>query len=64
MRLEGIKLFQPKKFADTRGFFFESYNARTYAEAGVDSVFVQDNQSFSQAAGTIRGLHFQLPPAA
>ncbi|MCI0599466.1 MAG: dTDP-4-dehydrorhamnose 3,5-epimerase [Beijerinckiaceae bacterium] len=64
MRLDGIKLFQPKKFADSRGFFFESYNARTYAEAGVDSVFVQDNQSFSQAAGTIRGLHFQLPPAA
>ncbi len=63
MLLEGVKLFQPKKFADARGFFFETYNARTYADAGVSCVFVQDNQSLSRKAGTIRGLHFQLPPA-
>ncbi|MCI0466492.1 MAG: dTDP-4-dehydrorhamnose 3,5-epimerase [Beijerinckiaceae bacterium] len=64
MFLDGIKFFQPKKFGDARGFFFESYNARNYAEAGVDCAFVQDNQSYSQAAGTVRGLHFQTPPAA
>jgi dTDP-4-dehydrorhamnose 3,5-epimerase len=62
--LEGVKLFRPKKFADARGFFFETFNARTYAEAGVACVFVQDNQSLSRKAGTIRGLHFQRPPAA
>ena len=62
--LEGIKLFRPKKFADARGFFCETFNARTYAEAGVVCVFVQDNQSLSRKAGTIRGLHFQRPPAA
>jgi dTDP-4-dehydrorhamnose 3,5-epimerase len=62
--LEGVKLFRPKKFADARGFFCETFNARTYAEAGVTCVFVQDNQSWSRKAGTIRGLHFQRPPAA
>ena len=64
MVLEGVKLFRPKKFADARGLFFETFNARTYAEAGVACVFVQDNQSLSRKAGTIRGLHFQRPPAA
>ncbi|HET6378610.1 MAG TPA: dTDP-4-dehydrorhamnose 3,5-epimerase [Methylocella sp.] len=62
--IEGIKVFQPKKFSDARGYFLESYNARTYADAGVDCVFVQDNQSLSRKSGTIRGLHFQRPPAA
>jgi dTDP-4-dehydrorhamnose 3,5-epimerase len=62
--LEGVKLFRPKKFADARGLFFETFNARTYAEGGVACVFVQDNQSLSRKAGTIRGLHFQRPPAA
>ncbi|HET6375657.1 MAG TPA: dTDP-4-dehydrorhamnose 3,5-epimerase [Methylocella sp.] len=62
--IEGIKVFHPKKFSDARGYFLESYNARTYADAGVDCVFVQDNQSLSRKAGTIRGLHFQRPPAA
>lgn len=64
MLLEGVKLFRPKKFADARGFFCETFNARSYAEAGVACVFVQDNQSLSKKAGTIRGLHFQRPPAA
>jgi dTDP-4-dehydrorhamnose 3,5-epimerase len=64
LELEGITLFRPKKFVDARGFFIETFNARSYAKAGVDCVFVQDNQSLSRKAGTIRGLHFQLPPAA
>jgi dTDP-4-dehydrorhamnose 3,5-epimerase len=53
--LEGVKLIQPRKFADARGFFIETYNARVYAEVSVDCVFVQDNQFLSRTAGTIRG---------
>jgi dTDP-4-dehydrorhamnose 3,5-epimerase len=64
LELEGVTLFYPKKFIDARGYFIETFNARSYAEAGVGCVFVQDNQSLTQKAGTIRGLHFQCPPAA
>jgi dTDP-4-dehydrorhamnose 3,5-epimerase len=64
LELEGVTLFRPKKFVDVRGYFIETFNARTYAEAGVNSAFIQDNQSLSRKAGTIRGLHFQCPPAA
>ncbi len=51
-----------KRFGDERGFFCETYSTRDFAEAGITDVFVQDNHSFSADAGTIRGLHFQLPP--
>jgi dTDP-4-dehydrorhamnose 3,5-epimerase len=64
LELEGVKLFRPERFADERGYFIETFNARSYAEAGVDTAFVQDNQSLSRETGTIRGLHFQCPPAA
>lgn len=64
LELKGIILFRPKKFNDARGYFIETFNARSYAEAGVDCAFVQDNQSLSRKTGTIRGLHFQRPPAA
>lgn len=60
--IEGLALFHPKKFVDARGYFIETYNARTYASAGVGTTFVQDNQSLSTDRGTIRGLHFQIPP--
>ncbi len=59
-----VMLISGKKFSDARGWFSEVYNARTFADRGVDRVFVQDNQSFSRAKGTIRGLHFQTPPHA
>jgi len=62
LSIEGVILVKPKKFGDTRGYFLESYNARTFAEAGISAAFVQDNQSLSVPAGTIRGLHFQTPP--
>lgn len=58
------KLLRPRRFGDDRGWFFESYNAARYAEAGVPDVFVQDNHSFSARAGTLRGLHFQAAPQA
>ena len=55
--------FKPRKFEDGRGYFMETFRAAALAEAGVETVFVQDNQSLSRQVGTIRGLHFQTPPA-
>ena len=53
----------PRRFSDDRGWFCETYNARRLAgEAGIAAVFVQDNQSYSARRGTVRGLHFQVPP--
>jgi len=62
--LPGLILLRPRRFGDARGYFVETYNERTFQAAGITVRFVQDNQSFSAKRGTIRGLHFQLPPAA
>lgn len=62
--LPGLVLLRPRQFLDTRGSFAETYNERTFRAAGMSAKFIQDNQSFSAKRGTIRGLHFQLPPAA
>ncbi|MHC0055471.1 dTDP-4-dehydrorhamnose 3,5-epimerase [Actibacterium sp. D379-3] len=63
--LPGVMLLTPRRFGDARGFFSESWNRRTLAEAGLDLPdFVQDNHSMSAQAGTVRGLHFQSPPHA
>jgi len=59
-----VKILTPKRFADGRGYFSEVYNRRRFEEAGVSLDFVQDNHSLSVATGTIRGLHFQIPPFA
>lgn len=59
-----VKIITPKKFGDDRGFFSEVYNAATFASAGIDLTFIQDNHSWSAKRGTIRGLHFQSPPFA
>jgi len=59
----GVLLFEPLVFEDERGFFFESYNETVFKKNNVESVFVQDNQSFSRY-GVIRGLHYQLEPHA
>ena len=61
--LPGVLIFTPRVFKDARGFFFESYNQNLWHNAGIETVFVQDNHSKS-ARDTVRGLHFQLPPAA
>ncbi len=61
--LPGVLIITPAVFRDARGFFFESYNQETWRSHGIDTVFVQDNHSKS-VKGTLRGLHFQLPPAA
>jgi dTDP-4-dehydrorhamnose 3,5-epimerase len=60
--LAGVKIVTPRKFGDQRGFFSEVYNEATWREAGLSYRFVQDNHSRSAAAGTIRGLHFQIAP--
>ena len=60
--IEGTLIIEPKVFGDARGYFFESFNAREFAEkTGLDVTFVQDNESHSRY-GVLRGLHFQLPP--
>src|SRR4051812_3905590 len=59
-----VKIIKPKKFADQRGFFSETYHERDFAQAGIPLRFVQDNHSMSSQAGTIRGLHFQAAPFA
>ena len=60
-----IKLITPKIHRDGRGFFSETYNARTLADAaGIEAVFVQDNHSLSVDSGVVRGLHFQTAPRA
>ena len=57
--LPGVVIIEPRVFSDARGFFFESYHAERYTQAGLPPVFVQDNHS-SSVKGTIRGLHYQL----
>jgi dTDP-4-dehydrorhamnose 3,5-epimerase len=62
LNIPDVLLLTPPRFGDDRGFFAETYAAPKLAEAGISLPFVQDNQSFSAAAGTIRGLHCQIAP--
>ena len=59
-----VKIIRPKKFGDHRGFFSETYSKKDLEAAGLQYDFVQDNHSLSAEVGTVRGLHFQLPPFA
>lgn len=56
--IEGLCVITPKKHGDERGYFIETYNENELREAGIEHVFVQDNQSMS-SKGVLRGLHFQ-----
>ena len=62
--IPAVKVLVPKKFGDHRGFFSEIYSRKAFEAAGIRAEFVQDNHSLSAEAGVVRGLHFQLPPAA
>ena len=62
--LPGVIALTPRRFGDARGWFMETYSTPKLAEAGVAIDWVQDNQSFSAAKGTLRGLHYQRPPHA
>jgi dTDP-4-dehydrorhamnose 3,5-epimerase len=57
--LPDVLIIEPRVFGDSRGFFLESWNRRTFADLGLNPDFVQDNQSRS-AKGVLRGLHYQL----
>src|SRR5260370_22438653 len=58
------RMIMHKRHVDPRGWFSETFHERRLNEAGIEARFVQDNQSSSKRAGTLRGLHFQVPPAA
>lgn len=56
-----VKIIEPKVFGDSRGYFFESWSSKKYAEAGIDCNWLQDNESRSRY-GVLRGLHYQAAP--
>jgi dTDP-4-dehydrorhamnose 3,5-epimerase len=62
--IPGVLSIRPERYEDARGHFVETYNRRAFVAAGIDAAFVQDNQSLSRRRGTLRGLHFQIPPFA
>ena len=64
LEIADVKVFVPVRHGDRRGFFSEVYNRRVLEAAGVAVEFVQDNHSLSAERGTVRGLHFQVPPFA
>jgi dTDP-4-dehydrorhamnose 3,5-epimerase len=59
LEIPDVKVIKPKKHGDHRGFFSEVYNKSIFSEHGIDLDFIQDNQSYSAQAGTLRGLHYQ-----
>jgi dTDP-4-dehydrorhamnose 3,5-epimerase len=59
-----LKIIEPAVFGDNRGWFYESYSYEKLKELGIDTVFVQDNRSYSKEKGTLRGIHFQKTPWA
>src|SRR5690606_7684684 len=60
--LPGVVILRPMRHGDARGYFSETYNKRGLVALGIDVEFVQDSHSRSERAGTVRGLHYQLPP--
>ncbi|MFS8636624.1 MAG: dTDP-4-dehydrorhamnose 3,5-epimerase [Gemmatimonadota bacterium] len=59
-----VKEIVPVRYGDERGFLSEVYQRDAFAAAGIDIEFVQENHSYSARRGTVRGLHFQIPPRA
>lgn len=64
LSLEGLAELRPRRFSDERGFFSEVWREDHLLEIGIQSHFVQDNHSYSKKRGVLRGMHFQVPPAA
>ena len=62
--LPGVCIIEPQVFGDQRGYFMETYNQKAFHDLGIDTVFVQDNQSYSARKGILRGIHFQNAPYA
>jgi len=63
-KLPGVYIIEPQVHGDHRGYFMETYSTKAFADIGIDTVFVQDNQSFTAKKGTLRGIHFQNNPMA
>jgi len=61
-RIPGVYIIEPQVFGDHRGYFMETYSTQSFHALGIDNVFVQDNRSFTQKKGTLRGIHFQNNP--
>jgi dTDP-4-dehydrorhamnose 3,5-epimerase len=64
LTIPDVKLIRSPRISDSRGYFCETFQRADFAARGLDSDFVQDNQSSSRQPGTVRGLHFQRPPFA
>lgn len=62
--IEGLVIIEPVFHGDHRGWFMETYSYKELAKYGIDTTFVQDNQSFSAQKNTLRGMHFQNAPMA
>ena len=62
--IDGVFEIEPKVFGDNRGWFYESYSKEEFSRLGINADFVQDNRSFSEKKGTLRGLHCQTEPKA
>lgn len=62
--IDGLYILEPTVHGDSRGWFYEHYSQKTLAEFGINTVFAQDNRSFSAEVGTLRGLHCQTDPMA
>ena len=62
--IPGVVEVQPPRYGDHRGYFSEVYKQAAFQKAGIKIDWIQDNQSFSAEIGTVRGLHFQVPPMA
>jgi dTDP-4-dehydrorhamnose 3,5-epimerase len=61
--IPGLRVFEPRVFEDSRGYFYEAFSEKVFQEEGINLKFVQDNQSYSKY-GVIRGLHYQVYPHA
>lgn len=64
LKFNDLLLVRARRFDDPRGYFMETWSADAFDKLGIGARFVQDNQSLSVQRGTVRGLHFQIPPFA
>lgn len=64
LEIDALLLVRLKRFEDPRGYFMETWSQNAFQQLGIDAKFMQDNQSLSVQRGTVRGLHFQVPPYA
>ena len=63
-KIVGLYIIEPEVHGDHRGWFMETYSRDAFRQLGIEAEFVQDNQSFTQKKGTLRGIHFQIEPMA